>query len=357
MIKEQIPTGWQGGFPSEKQKKMLYPTTDLTSLPMLGNMDNINLLQRQWGVKWPMFSWNTLNGEKDPKRCYVQFAPYISRIGYTNEGRIYSIICPQQGMWIGDEICINVEVTVTGQRGWVNEDTKEIAADMMVEGKIWLTPGENQGGLLRAIWPLLKYSSRKYPIDKENAIRVGTYLPGNPKQPIFQLGKGLSPRFKNPQFAIQEEAFTTGHINVEIGRMVPTNDEKLDKFNQYFLDIFNLGTGNMLQKGNVLSWNLFFDSPELVSIPEWQNHADYWRTSIGAHHGSPGGEGTSPRYFDGTYFDTKNFAIKEVIKEILNHVVKNSTLRKGLILLVEYCPKTIFDIFLKKGDQSKTKTI
>jgi phosphate starvation-inducible PhoH-like protein len=46
----------------------------------------------------------------------------------------------------------------------------------------------------------------------------------------------------------------------------------------------------------------------------------------------------------------------EVIKEILNHVVKNSTLRKGLILLVEYCPKTIFDIFLKKGDQSKTKT-
>jgi hypothetical protein len=259
-------------------------------------------------------------------------------------------------MWIGDEICINVEVTVTGQRGWVNEDTKEIAADMMVEGKIWLTPGENQGGLLRAIWPLLKYSSRKYPINKENAIRVLTHLPGNPKEPIFQLGKGLSPRFKNPEFAIKEEAYSTGHINVEIGGMVTTSDHKLDKFNQYFLNLFNLGTGNMLQKGNVLSWNLFFDSPELVSVPEWQNHADYWRTSIGAHHGSPGGEGTSPRYFDGTYFDTKNFAIKEVIKDILNHVVKNSTLRKGLILLVEYCPKTIFDIFLKKGDQSKTKT-
>ena len=154
MNKEQIPTGWQGGFPSKSQKQMLYPTTDLTSLPMLGNMDNINLLQRQWGVKWPMFSWNTLNGEKDPKRCYVQFAPYISRIGYTNEGRIYSIICPQQGMWIGDEICINVEVTVTGQRGWVNETTKEIAADMMVEGKIWLTPSEHQGSHLKSIWPL-----------------------------------------------------------------------------------------------------------------------------------------------------------------------------------------------------------
>jgi hypothetical protein len=35
MIKEQIPTGWQGGFPSEEQKQMLYPTGDLSSLPML----------------------------------------------------------------------------------------------------------------------------------------------------------------------------------------------------------------------------------------------------------------------------------------------------------------------------------
>jgi hypothetical protein len=135
---------------------------------------------------------------------------------------------------------------------------------------------------------------------------------------------------------------------VEIGGMIPTNDEKLDKFNQYFLNIFNIATGNMLQKGNVLSWNLWFNSPELVSVPEWQNHADYWRTSINAHHGSPGGEGTSPRYFDGTYFDTKSFAIKEVIKEILNHVIKNSVLRKSLIFVIEYCPKTILDIFLKK---------
>jgi hypothetical protein len=31
MNKEQIPTGWQGSFPSENQKQMLYPTTDLTS--------------------------------------------------------------------------------------------------------------------------------------------------------------------------------------------------------------------------------------------------------------------------------------------------------------------------------------
>ena len=319
MTKEQIPAGWQGGFPPEDQKQMLYPTEDLSSLPMLGNMDNINFLQRQWGVEWPMFSWETLKGEKDPKRCFVQFAPYISRIGYNNQGRIYSIICPQQGMWIGDQICINVEVTVTGQRGWVNETTKEIAADMTVEGKIWLTPSEHQGNLLKALWPVLKHSSRRYPIDKENAIRVQTHLPENPKQPIFPLRKGLSTRYKNPQFAMHQEAFTTGHIDVEIGEIIPTNDAKLDKFNQYFLDLFNLASGNMLQKGNVLSWNLWFNSPELVSTAEWKNHAEYWRSSIDAHHGSPGGEGTSARYFDGTEFNTKTFAIKEIIKEILHH--------------------------------------
>lgn len=321
MIQNQIPTGWQGGFPSENQKQMLYPTTDLSSIPMLGNMDNINFLQRQLGVQWPEFSWETLKGEKDPKRCFQQFAPYISRIGYTNQGRVYSIICPQQGIWLGDEICINVEVTVTGQRGWVNETTKELAADMTVEGKIWFTPSEHQGNLFKKLWPLLKHSSRRYPIDKENAIRIQTYLPENPKQPIFQVRNGLSPRYKNPDFAMHEaQAFTKGHIDVEIGGIRPTNDTKLDSFNQYILDIFNIGSGNMLQNGNVLSWNLWFHTPELVSIPEWKNHAEYWRTSIDAHHGSPSGDGTSARYFDGSIFNPKTFVIEEIIKEIFNRI-------------------------------------
>ena len=36
---------------------------------------------------------------------------------------------------------LNVEVTVTGNRGWVDETTKEIAVDMGVVGKIWFAPG------------------------------------------------------------------------------------------------------------------------------------------------------------------------------------------------------------------------
>ena len=34
-----------------------------------------------------------------------------------------------------------MEVTVTGNRGWVDETTKEIAADMRVVPKIWFAPG------------------------------------------------------------------------------------------------------------------------------------------------------------------------------------------------------------------------
>ena len=319
-ISSDIPDGWVGGFPPANMPEMQYPTRDLSSLGMLGNMDNINFLQRQLGVKWPEFSWETEKGAINPKRCFSQFAPYISRIGYTNEGRIYSIICPQQGLWLGNEICLNVEITVTGQRGWVNETTKELAADMTVEGKIWFSPAKYQGAILKKNLASLPEG---YPVDKKNAIRVTTNFPGNPSQPIFQVNKGLSQRFTNPDFALhQEEAFSVGNIDVEIGGIRPINNPEIDKFNQFIVDFFNAGSGNMLQKGNVLSWNLWFVAPELVSIPEWTSHAERWRDSIDAHHGSPTGDGTKARYFDGTFFNPKEFAIEEIIEFIISHIIK-----------------------------------
>ena len=318
-----IPNGWVGGFPPAGSP-MQYPTADLSSLPMLGNMDNINFLQRQMGVRWPEFSWETQKGSADPKRCYQQFAPYISRIGYTDEGRVYSIICPQQGIWLKDELCLNVEVTVTGQRGWVNEQpankNEYLAADMTVEGKIWFTPSEKQGDKINEIWPLLQYSLPKFPLDKDNAIRVQTYLPGNPNQPIFPVRGGISTLFDNPTFALHPEAFATGNIAVEIGDIKLTKDPIVDEFNKLVMDAFNLGSGNMLQPGNVLSWNLWFTQPGLVNIPEWKNHAEFWRKSIDAHHGSPTGDGTNPRYFDGTPFNPEQYAIDEIIQKIIDYI-------------------------------------
>lgn len=318
-----IPIGWVGGFPPAGSP-MLYPTRDLSSLPMLGNMDNINFLQRQLGVKWPEFSWETQKGSPNPKRCYQQFAPYISRAGYTDEGRVYSVICPQQGVWLKDEICINVEVTVTGQRGWVNEVTKEIAIDMTVEGKIWLTPNEKQGDKIKDVWPLLEYSFPKFPLNKENAIRVTTHKQNDPNQPIFEVIHGLNPEFSNPTFALHnDEAFATAYLAVEIGDIKLTKDKIVDDFNQLIMKAFNLGSGNMLQAGNTLSWNLWFTEPALVNKEEWKNHAEFWRKSIDVHHRSPTGNGGDAKYFDGTLFNPEANAVDEIIIDIINYIEKN----------------------------------
>ena len=84
---EVMTKKWIGGF-SESNPAFAYPDPDLRSLPLLDNMDNIDLLDLQQAVKWPEFSWETNPG--DPKfRCFQMFAPYISRLGYTAEGRVY----------------------------------------------------------------------------------------------------------------------------------------------------------------------------------------------------------------------------------------------------------------------------
>ena len=67
----------------------------------------------------------------------------------------------------------------------------------------------------------------------------------------------------------------------------------------------------MLQKENVLSWNVWFTTPQLVDQDEWARHAWVLRESINADHGSPEGEGTSAKYFDGTPFKPDLDAVKK----------------------------------------------
>jgi hypothetical protein len=110
-----VPPGWIGGF-AQSNPAFDYPHPDLSSLKLLHNMDNIDKLQRQQKVLWPEFSWQTVVGT-EASRCFQMFAPDISRLGYTDEGRIYSIICPQQGACSPIFGCMNIEVSVTGNRG------------------------------------------------------------------------------------------------------------------------------------------------------------------------------------------------------------------------------------------------
>ncbi len=316
LINPAAVPGWKGGFEASNPD-FAYPNPDLTSLPMLGNLDNIDKLQRQQKVLWPEFSWLTDPSDpKDPKRCYQMFAPDISRLGYTDDGRVYAIICPQQGACSPEIGCMNVEVTVTGNRGWANEDDKTLAGDMSVIGQIWFSPSAHQNPFVKRVWDHFAANNLPFPSDKAHAIQVTTHNPGQPDQVIFPLRKGESTDFPIPDFARHPHlAWTVGHLGVQIGPIVKTGIKIVDEFNQLIMDIFNLASGNMLQNGNVLTWNVWFTAPDHVDQQEWADHAEKWRQSIDADHGSPEGEGRIARYYDGSPFKAGKALISRELED------------------------------------------
>ena len=313
--------GWIGGF-AQSNPDFAYPKADLDSLPMLCNMANIDKLDRQQAVLWPEFSWETEPGDKD-SRCFQMFAPDISRLGYTSEGRVFSIICPQQGTVSPGLGSLNVEVTVLKQRGWVDEDTRLMAADMTVEGKIWFAPSAHENPLVKMLWSLFEGADLPFPSKKEQAIRVGTHRVGAPDQPVFRVIRGATDRFESPEFAKHPEAWDLAHIDVEIGPVAKTGHEVVDDFNALVLGVFNLASGNLLAEGNVLSWNVWFEAPKLVDRKEWQDHAEKWRESIDADHGSPDGPGTDPRYFDGRKFEAGEALVQHELDKVIAFLRKH----------------------------------
>jgi hypothetical protein len=325
-----IPAGWIGGF-AESDKRFAYPTPDLRSLDMLKNMDNIDLLERQQAVLWPEFSWESEPGRSDPKRCHQMFASDISRLGYTDQGRVYSIICPQQGVESPSFGSINLEVTVTGQRGWVDEDTRALACDMSVEARAWFAPGYHESSAVKLLWKLLDEFGHDFPISKDKAIVVSAHKPGHPDQPIFRLSKGESKRFAAPEFARHsDEAWSVGHLEAEIGPIEPTHVTAVDDFNRLFLDIFNMSSGNMLKAGNVLTWNVWFNHPELVDQDEWRDHAEKWRRSIDIDHTSPDRQRSPARLHDGSLFNPAEELIEEEISKIYDFIRKQLSPRQSL---------------------------
>jgi len=307
IIPSKIPApGWVGGF-STSNPAFAYPDPDLSSLPMLDNMANIPMLQRQLDVLWPEFSWQTVIGDES-SRCYQMFAPDISRAGYTDAGRVYSIICPQQGSWsptLGD---LNIEVTVTAQRGWVNEaatnlDEDLVAADMTVAGKIWFGPSAKTMRVYKLLKLILEAENLPFPYDKAHAIQVTLHRVGDPNQPIISIRSGINDGFPNPDFALHhDKAWAVANVAVQIGPILSRNNKMVDDFNAMVMDIFNLASGNLLSPGNILTWNVWLNAPTIVDQAEWAAHAELWRKSIDTGHGSPDGEGTSPRYCDGRPF-------------------------------------------------------
>lgn len=128
--------------------------------------------------------------------------------------------------------------------------------------------------------------SLPFPHDKAHAIQVTTHSPGHPEKPNFTIRNGLSERFDAPpKHKHRDASWAQAHIDVEIGDIIPTGNDYVDDFNQKVLDIFNIASGNMLLKSNVLSWNLWLQEPDLVDTEEWRTHAERWRKSIDVNHG------------------------------------------------------------------------
>jgi hypothetical protein len=324
-----IPPGWKGGF-AQSNSKFAYPHPDLSSLKFSGNLDNIYRLQRQQAVLWPEFSWRTVLDDEG-SRAFQMFSPDISRLGYTDEGQVYSIICPQQGACHPILGCLNIEVTVTGTRGWVDEKApkdKNVAADLKTEGQIWFTPSTCQTNpWVWAFWYWFKHNGLPFPANKANSIKVKLYnsQDTNPPNPVLAGRSGESTRFTSPDFARHPEvAWAVANLEVMIGEIEKTNSEIIDDFNQLVMDAFNVASGNLLKPKNILTWNVWLEEPALVDQEEWRKHAEKWRKSIDADHGAPTGCGTKPRYANGLPFLAVEALLEEVIEDILEFLSKHS---------------------------------
>ena len=82
---------------------------------------------------------------------------------------------------------------------------------------------------------------------------------------------------------------TRGTLQLWMEWKTPAQDSEIvQNFNQLFVDIFNLAShNNMLAANNILSWNIWFDAPQVVDQEEWRGHSEKWRKSEETRHRYP----------------------------------------------------------------------
>jgi len=292
---------------------------ELSKLPFLDNMANINKLDKQLLVHWPEFSWLRDQGKPD-SRCFTRFATNISRIGYDNEGRIYSIICPQQGIYSPHYGTLNIEITVTGNRGKVIEAEKEVYAELTVEPKLWFSPGVLDFVPFEIMAALFEKNSVAFPYKKSDAVRVKTFLPGNPDQWALEGCPGLDPRFDPPPFTRHDkQAWGVANLALGVGPQFKTGCALFDDFSEMLMGLFNIQSLNLLKPDNVVSWNVWFLDPQAVDHCEWYRHADLWRRSLQTGHGP---KGTPTRDADRKLIPLPDDAFEQEVLLIVDFLVK-----------------------------------
>jgi hypothetical protein len=310
-----IPAGWIGGF--SHTPSVPYPDSELiSSLPFERNLDHIPNITRMLRAKWPEFSWEVTKGDSST-RMYQMFAPDISRLGYDDTGRVWSIICPQQGVYLQSlGITLNVEVTVTGNRGWINETApieNLFAADIKIKPTIWLSPDSHDLPLWTMLLSLDNKWENKLPLSKAKGIRLNaSNADGSGDAIQVRMGEHTDWPFPEQARHWCDYSWAVANLAVKIGRIDLTSQLEVDLFNILLMELFNLGSGNLLQQNNILVWNLWAGSPELVNQEEWAHHAEYWRHSIDVNHRPPEGTGTTITDFHGNPFKADSFLVKKI---------------------------------------------
>ena len=300
---------WKGGFKdSNPDFSPSAAKPDLSTIPMTKNLDNIDKITRMQKIKWPEFSWYSKIGDPS-SRVYTTFAQDVSRIGYDDDGRIWSFVCPQRAMVLPLGIgCAFIEVTVTGVRGWVDEDNKSCYADVSVVGNLWLE-GQDGNPLVEALRVLLKKLDpcKEFPFRKDRAVQVYAHQVGKPDTEEWPMVTGMDPNIFQPLSKRHfGEAYSVYNLEVEMGKRIKNKKSPLaNLFDALLLSIFNKASGGILDEGQRVSWNVWPLPPEGVDTDEWQAHADLWYTSMKVKHEYPDGKSILDRdmtYADGTEF-------------------------------------------------------
>ena len=302
-----LPDGWKGGF---KDSNPTYENGDVSDLPITGNLENIDKITRTQKILWPEFSWQSIPGDES-SRVYEMFAKDVSRVGYDDTGRIWSIICPQRGLFVPPFGTIMIEVTVLGVRGWVDEPSNSLFGNIGIRGNIWIEPSNN--AVVKEFATVFE-SLTNFPLSKENAIKIRAHAVGKPHEEFWSIKNGTDTNFYHPPFTTHwDEAFSVYNLEVEMGKQILTGNELVDDFNAMLLKLFNNMSGNLVSEGQRVAWNVWAAKPELVNTAEWKEHAALWFHSLTVLHEYPAGDPGVPRYADGTEFRPK-FHVEDNLK-------------------------------------------
>jgi len=315
---------WKGGH-KESNPKFPYPEPqpDLSSEPMVKNLDNISKITRMQKINWPEFSYLSKIGDES-SRVYVCFAQDVSRIGYDETGKIWSLICPQRGISLSTLGTAFIEVTVTGVRGWVDEENRSCYADISVEGNLWVQP-QLGNPLVQAFAEVFEKVApgQPFPFSKANAVKVSAHQVGKPYEEIWPMKNGTDPNIFQPvaHRHYDDGAYSAYHLEVEMGNRINKGYPLVDRFDQLLLKLFNMNSGNILADGQRVSWNVWPTEPEGVDTEEWEGHADKWFDSMHNEHQYP---------------DGKSIKIREVVRLDGSPYEPDFELKEGIALVQEF---------------------